>query len=114
MKTEAELLQALEVRQRVFVQEQQIPVALELDGTDGTATHSAAFCQGKIIGTGRFVPQGNGFARIGRMAVDKEFRRQGVGGRILRCLEVEARANGSCWVVLHAMRYQCELPLFEG
>ena len=105
VETESELEGAINVRMRVFVVEQQIPVAEEIDDADTTATHAIALYQGQIVGTGRLLYRDDGIAQIGRMAVDRQFRRQGVGGRILAFLEDEARAQGIGSCLLHAQEY---------
>ena len=105
VETESELEGAINVRMRVFVVEQQIPVAEEIDDADATATHAIALYQGQIVGTGRLLYRDDGMAQIGRMAVDRQFRRQGIGGRILAFLEDEARAQGIGSCLLHAQEY---------
>lgn len=105
VETESELEGAINVRMRVFVVEQQIPVEEEIDDADATATHAIALYQGQIVGTGRLLYRDDGMAQIGRMAIDRQFRRQGVGGRILAFLEDEARAQGIGSCLLHAQEY---------
>ena len=105
VETESELEGAINVRMRVFVVEQQIPVAEEIDDADATATHAIALYQGQIVGTGRLLYRDDGMVQIGRMAVDRQFRRQGIGGRILAFLEDEARAQGIGSCLLHAQEY---------
>ena len=102
---EAELEAAIAVRFRVFVDEQSIPPEEELDESDATATHAIALCQGKVVGTGRLVQRDDGSALIGRMAVDDQWRRKGVGGEILKFLEESARDQGLTHAVLHAQEY---------
>ena len=63
------------VRTEVFVHEQQIPVELEIDILDLTSQHVLATYNGFPVGTGRLTPDG----RIGRVAVSRPIRRQGVG-----------------------------------
>ncbi len=106
VETEEEMEGALGVRFRVFVAEQQVPAEEELDEFDATATHAIAVHQGTVIATGR-VMYGNedAAARIGRMAVDAEWRRHGVGGQILRFLEEEASSQGVNTYVLNAQVY---------
>ena len=96
---------AIGVRFRVFVSEQVVPPEEELDEADATATHAVALSAGAIIGTGRLLRQDETTAIIGRMAVDREWRRKGVGGQILLFLEEEARAQGYRSSVLHAQEY---------
>lgn len=93
------------VRQRVFIEEQQVPADEEYDDLDETATHAIALVDGKPAGTGRLVKDESGAARIGRMAVDREWRRLGVGGRLLRFLEQQAVAQGYRRALLHAQVY---------
>ena len=103
--SEAEFEAAIAVRFRVFVDEQSIPPEEELDESDATATHAIALCQGKVVGTGRLVWGDDGDALIGRMAVDAQWRRKGVGGEILKFLEDSARKQGLTRSVLHAQEY---------
>ena len=103
--SEAELEAAIAVRFRVFVDEQSIPPEEELDEADATATHAVAIYQGKVVGTGRVVWQDDGSALIGRMAVDAQWRRKGIGGQILNFLEEQARSQGLSLSVLHAQEY---------
>ena len=106
VETEEEMEAAIEVRFRVFVAEQQVPVEEELDEFDSDATHAIAIHQGQVVATGRVV-YGNedSAARIGRMAVDIEWRRKGIGGRLLRFLEAEATAQGVNTYILNAQEY---------
>ena len=105
VQTEQELEGAIGVRFRVFVSEQSVPPEEELDDADATATHAIAISQDKVIGTGRLIVQDESTAIIGRMAVDLEWRRHGVGGRILTFLEEEARSRGLLQSLLHAQEY---------
>ena len=104
VETEEELEAAMGVRFRVFVGEQSIPAEEELDEDDSLATHAIALHQGRVVGTGRVVCR-DGAARIGRMAVDLEWRRHGIGGSLLQFLEEEARSQGVTNWVLHAQEY---------
>ena len=117
VETEAELEGAINVRMRVFVVEQQIPAEEELDEADSTATHAVALAGEQVVGTGRMlVVDGDtpGTCRIGRMAVDREWRRHGVGGKILECLEEEARLQGMIDCLLHAQEYVKEFYSNHG
>ena len=91
-----------EVRRRVFVCEQGVPEALEWDGLDPACRHVIAEdAQGAAIGTGRLLPDGH----VGRMAVEKAWRRHGVGSALLAQLIAMAHARGDRAVVLHAQSY---------
>jgi len=58
--------------------------------------------QGRCVGTGRFVRRDNRVVQIGRMAVDAEHRRHGVGALVIDALERMAVLRGIAEVVLHA------------
>ena len=59
-----------------------------------------------MVATGRvFYRDEDSAARIGRMAVDIEYRRKGIGGRLLRFLEDEATAQGVTTYILNAQVY---------
>ena len=104
--TETEMEGALGVRFRVFVSEQQVPIEEELDEIDASATHAIAIHNGQVIATGRvFYRDEDSAARIGRMAVDSDWRRHGIGGRLLKFLEQEATKQGVTTYVLNAQVY---------
>ena len=105
VETEEEFAGAIGVRFRVFVSEQSIPPEEELDQYDATSTHAIALIQDQVVGTGRLFRQDSNTGLIGRMAVDQEWRRRGVGGRILVYLEEVARFRGMTLSVLHAQEY---------
>ena len=68
------------IRYEVFVDEQKVPVDLEIDGLDGKAKHALAFVDGVPIGTGRILNDGH----IGRVAVLKNYRGLGIGKLIMK------------------------------
>ena len=87
------------VREAVFVQEQRVPLELELDALDPACLHVLATdAAGRAIGTGRLTPEGS----IGRMAVLRDWRGRGVGGAMLQALLRLARERGRDEVSLNA------------
>jgi len=87
------------IRHAVFVQEQQVPIELEMDEHDAHCVHAVAYNeQGVPLGTGRLLPDGH----IGRMAVGADYRGLGVGSRLLRALIDEARLRQYMEVALSA------------
>ena len=114
VETEEERAAAFDIRRRVFVQEQGVPIEEELDEHDSTATHAIALVGGVPVGTARVVYrpfQASGKfpipheACVGRMAVDREWRRKGIASSILNTLEGEARRRGATTASLHAQTY---------
>ncbi len=78
--TEAETLTKL--RHIVFVEEQNVPVELELDELDDNETtqHFIGELDGSPIATGRLIDTG----QLGRICILKEHRRQGYGIALLK------------------------------
>ena len=68
------------IRYEVFVDEQNVPEDLEIDGLDNEAKHVLAFVDGVPIGTGRILSDGH----IGRVAVLKDYRGLGIGKLIMK------------------------------
>jgi predicted GNAT family N-acyltransferase len=95
------------VRTAVFVEEQGVPAALDVDGQDPQATHVLAVLGDRPIGTGRMLTDGH----IGRLAVLQEARGAGIGAALLRLLVEVARDRGLYEVVLGAQLHA--VPFYE-
>jgi predicted GNAT family N-acyltransferase len=113
VRTDDELAAALELRERVFCEEQGVSVEADRDGRDPEATHIVAVDGGRVIGTCRLLFRG-GVARLGRLAVEPDRRGDGVGAAILREADRMARAAGADAISLHAQTYAKELYLRDG
>ncbi|HVP59665.1 MAG TPA: GNAT family N-acetyltransferase [Myxococcaceae bacterium] len=112
VKNEAELFQALAIREVVFIEEQHVPETIERDAEDARAYHLLAFAEGHAIGTGRLVVlpaapdcETGTWGQIGRMAVLQSKRKHGVGNLLLAELEAEARRRGLTGILVHAQLY---------
>lgn len=83
------------IRETVFMREQGVPAELEWDGMDDFCRHALALsAKGDAIGCGRIVPPRGKFpARIGRLAVLREWRHRKVGTALLEALLDHARAQ---------------------
>ena len=90
------------VRTQVFIQEQQVPEALEWDDADALAIHGlASDAEARAIGTARLILH-DGVAHIGRMAVLPQWRGCGVGRSLLQLMLETAQARGGLSVFLNA------------
>ena len=102
------------LRWQVFVEEQGVPMDMEVDDRDATAFHAIATQVGVVVATGRLLTDTPGQGLIGRMAVAGSLRRQGIGGSILDLLEDEARSRGMTHITLHAQNYVKEFYAGRG
>ncbi len=89
------------IRFEVFVREQGVPAELEVDDNDPVSIHAIAWQAGEAAGCGRLLPDGH----IGRMAVRRTWRGQGVGAAILMHLIERARQRGDREIVLSAQTH---------
>jgi len=93
------------LRRAVFIEEQNIPEAMEWDAQDAVVLHAVARNRiGQVIATGRLLAAENGVSHIGRMAVHRNLRSGGHGAAVMQVLEDAARARGDSVVALNAQR----------
>ena len=109
-RTESELTAALALRERIFCGEQGVSFEADQDGRDPEATHIVAVEDGVVIGTCRLLFRGP-VARLGRLAVERDRRGDGIGAEILGEADRIASEAGSESIALHAQTYA--LPLYE-
>lgn len=102
----AALAAALELRFSVFVVEQRVPAAEEIDEhdrSDAAARHALIRDEsGTVLATGRYFRLDERSVQIGRMAVRAEDRGRGVGRALLDALAADARARGYRRAALNA------------
>jgi len=101
VSSQAELVQVFKIRIKVFVREQRVPADIELDHDDQRAIHFLAIKAGKAVGTARVVINRGG-AKIGRMAVLKNYRLRGVGAELLKRAIATAKRRRAQRIYLHA------------
>jgi predicted GNAT family N-acyltransferase len=90
---------ACDIRTRVFVFEQGVPLEEEIDvhdTADRDARHALAYGApgAAALGAGRYYSAAPGVAQIGRLAVLAPARGTGVGAALLEALVAEARRRG--------------------
>ena len=93
--------EAKEIRVKVFVEEQGFQE--EFDSVDNYATHVVAWDNGKAIATCRYFYQ-DGYYLIGRIAVIKEYRGAGLGGKILEFVKEQIEKLGGKEIRIHAQK----------
>lgn len=96
------------IRDRVFIEEQGIPLQLEFDGQDSVAQHCLAYQQAQAVGTLRVrrlskteIPT----LKLERLAVLPPFRGQGIGSELAKAVVTQAQQQNYRQIVLHAQAY---------
>jgi predicted GNAT family N-acyltransferase len=86
---------ALAIRDRVFCGEQGVPRSEEADELDDRALHLLAVepGSGRAIATLRML-LADGTAKVGRVAVERDWRRRGIASRMLDMALAVARERG--------------------
>jgi len=86
------------IRSQVFIKEQNVPEELEWDEFDESATHFLALLNNQAIACARLKPDG----QIGRMAVLRKHRKNGIGKKLLQSVLQEAKTKNLKKLYLHA------------
>ena len=92
------------IRRTVFVEEQAVPLELEMDEYDALATHFLLRDGDTPLATARLLDK-NGTAKIGRVAVLAEVRGRGIGLLLMQAVLNEARRRGFMEAVLDSQTY---------
>ncbi|MGI4790358.1 MAG: GNAT family N-acetyltransferase [Janthinobacterium lividum] len=94
-----------DIRKAVFVQEQAVPLELEMDEYDDLATHFLMRDSEQTpLATARLLDK-HGLAKIGRVAVLKEARGLGLGLSLMQFVLDEAKRRGFTEAVLDSQTY---------
>lgn len=98
------------LRQIVFIDEQQVPAELEWEVEDQSAYHWLITKDQSIIGCGRLLANG----KIGRMAILKQHRQQGIGRQLLQTIMAFAKQHGFFELYLNAQTHAQRFYENEG
>ncbi len=103
-----------QIRTKVFQEEQGVAAELEFDGLDEDAIHLLAYQDDRAVGTTRIREIDAKTAKIERLAVLPEARKQGLAKKLmLTALETISEQNKTTAVV-HAQTYIARLYLQLG
>jgi predicted GNAT family N-acyltransferase len=97
------------LRRVVFIEEQGVSEAEELDELDAEAIHLLAFWDGEAVGSARLL-LGQGYGKIGRVCVLAEARGRGIGAALIRAAvarfrDVEGVAEVKLGAQSHALGF---------
>lgn len=93
ISTTTDLDTCLALRRRVFIEEQGVSEAEEVDGLDAEAVHLLARIDGRAVGTARLLLRGEA-GKIGRVCVLREMRGTGLGVALIEAALAYFRARG--------------------
>lgn len=91
LESEKDRLLGFKLRTKVFVNEQNVPIELELDEKDNNehTIHIGYFNGDELIGVARLIDMNKEVIHIGRVAIDKNHRGEGIGHKlILGCEDI--------------------------
>ncbi len=88
-------LDAMRIRQKVFVQEQGVPANLEIDENEAYSVHFVLYTETETpVATVRLLPLNDQTFKLQRMAVLKDYRGKAFGAAIIKEAETFARQQG--------------------
>jgi predicted GNAT family N-acyltransferase len=94
----------LDIRNIVFVKEQNVPQTIEFDGLDKESVHFLVKLDSKMIGCAR-IRSIDGKMKLERIAILKEYRNKGFGKRLMQYLISYCDARNATEIVIHAQYY---------
>lgn len=113
VETEEEKKAAFNIRQIVFVYEQQVPIELEIDSYEDEAIHFICYDGDTAIGASRlrFVDD---HGKLERICILKPYRGKSYGKHLINKMEVEIVKNGYTKAKLHAQTHAKDFYHFLG
>jgi predicted GNAT family N-acyltransferase len=100
--SESDYAKCLDIRRKVFIEEQNVPEDIEIDEFEQEAVHFLALVDGIPLGTGRLRLKKQ-YVKFERIATLKEARGSGVGKELMRIMQDYAHAHYPAYVpAMHA------------
>lgn len=104
--------EAHNIRKKVFVEEQGVPLENEIDQYETIATHVIGYDQNAVpFATGRLRPVDNA-VKVERVAILASHRNKGYGKLLMGFLEDVAKNKGDKKLILNAQRHA--QPFYES
>lgn len=102
---------ALNIRYKVFVEEQNVPAEIEIDELEDKCHHLVLYENQNPIGTARIYHRGDGIYKIQRVAILKKYRNQGMGAQLMKECEFKIKKLRGTKMTLGAQLHA--LPFYE-
>jgi predicted GNAT family N-acyltransferase len=101
IRNDDEYKDILEIRNTVFIKEQNVPKNIEFDGLDKESVHVLVKLDKKTIGCAR-IRSIDGKMKLERIAILKEYRNKGFGKRLMQYLISYCEARNATEIIIHA------------
>ena len=111
VENEKDFDNAISIRRKVFVEEQDIPIHLELDEFDETSIHFIAYDADIPFGAGRIREIDGKVGKIERVCIVPSYRGKSMGNLIMQSIEDYAQEHGFKKLKLNAQSNS--LPFYE-
>lgn len=111
VETKQEHDDAFTVRKKVFVEEQGVPLHLECDAEDSTATHFIMYEDDEPVGAARLRSIENNTAKIERVCILQSQRGKKLGALLMKEMEKYAISIPKETLKLHAQSHA--IPFYE-
>ncbi|MBM6613467.1 GNAT family N-acetyltransferase [Desemzia sp. RIT804] len=102
---------ALYIRKKVFVEEQKVPMELEIDELEGKTLHVVGYSNNNAIATARIYEKSPKIYKIQRVAVDSDLRGQQLGAQLMQEVERYTTEMDGQSMILDAQDYA--MPFYE-
>jgi predicted GNAT family N-acyltransferase len=111
VENEEQLETAFQIRKKVFVEEQHVPVEEEIDALEQDCTHFLLYDdEGKPSGAGRF-RMVDGYGKVERICILPSVRGKGAGRELMLAIEHYAAEQGVQKCKLNAQTHA--IPFYE-
>lgn len=111
VETEKEYQDAIFIRRKVFVEEQDVPLHMELDEFDQEAIHFVAYDGDISFGAGRIRTIEPTIGKIERVCILPKYRGKNLGNLMMQCMEDYAQTKDFIKLKLNAQSQA--LPFYE-
>jgi tRNA 2-thiocytidine biosynthesis protein TtcA len=102
-------MEAFKIRQKVFVEEQNVSSSIEFDGSDQNAYLFLLMLDNQPIGTIRYIELEAGIYKLGRIAIIKKYRGRGYGKAMITWLhDYIKKQRVPATLIIHAQLYLAE------
>lgn len=102
---------SLALRKKVFVEEQKVPMELEVDELENQTIHVVGYNNQQAIATARIYEKNPHAYKIQRVAVDSQLRGQKIGMQLMQEVERYVSSLNGHTMILEAQDYA--IPFYE-